>query len=175
MLPKTIVSLGFPFPWGLFLYGECEMAIFPVSVMRKQNIASPPCTASAVQLPRRYQASSFQWSCGQILPERKVISLRSGEANSYDPINTLIRVICALSLPPSLLQGLVQALLGTAQAGASQQLGLGTPGTEQLVCQPSLRGRRFGSNPGPATRSFFSMHIFLCTFKEDTRNLGCLY
>lgn len=34
---KTIVNLGFPFLWGLFLYSECEMAIFPISVMRKQK------------------------------------------------------------------------------------------------------------------------------------------
>lgn len=34
---KTIVNLGFPFLWGLFLYSECEMAIFPVSVMRKEK------------------------------------------------------------------------------------------------------------------------------------------
>lgn len=32
---NTIVNLGFPFLWGLFLYSESEMAIFPVSVMRK--------------------------------------------------------------------------------------------------------------------------------------------
>lgn len=52
---KTIVSLGFPFPWGLFLYGECEMAIFPVSVMRKQKYCfSLPhclCCAASSQVP----------------------------------------------------------------------------------------------------------------------------
>lgn len=32
---KTAVNLGFPFLWGLFLHSECEMAIFPISVMRK--------------------------------------------------------------------------------------------------------------------------------------------
>lgn len=34
---KTIANLGFPFLWGLFLYSECEMAIFSISVMRKQK------------------------------------------------------------------------------------------------------------------------------------------
>lgn len=32
---KTIVNLGFPFLQGFLLYSECEIAIFPVSVMRK--------------------------------------------------------------------------------------------------------------------------------------------
>lgn len=52
---KTIVSLGFPFPRGLFLDGECEMAIFPVSVMRKQKYCFSLLHHRCVQLPRRYR------------------------------------------------------------------------------------------------------------------------
>lgn len=59
---KTIAGLGFPFPWGLFLYGECEMAIFPVSIMRKQKYC--------FSLPRRLcREASSQVPAEQLLME----------------------------------------------------------------------------------------------------------
>lgn len=64
---KTIVNLGFPFLWGLFLYSECEMAIFPVSVMRKWKyyLSSLPrcfcCTGASPQVPVSQRLLTELW------------------------------------------------------------------------------------------------------------------
>lgn len=76
------MSLGFPFLRGLSLYSDCEMAIFPISIMRKEKYCFsllPHCFCCMRAPLQVLRPASFSWSCGQILAEGKVISMRLAE------------------------------------------------------------------------------------------------